>query len=530
MSDTTVKHTKKGRKLASYKVELPRLVKDDFKKYEDKFLSEYGDNKVTRRVLDSMAFIMAMITTGLVNDHHNRELAINAKPAPVKYWHCHLMSTLLSKIFGTRYNEIIELLIAAGFVRRSDWYVVGGEGHSGVSKGFWFAKKYQRYLSMYLNTRSERKYSNESVVVKGSMAKYEITSVTVLKHWYEFLAERKEVSMEDPIVKHCYDNLQHFRIDEKEADKVIADMRRNGKMTDEKEMIERKKIDRFNAMNDDPLALYVIHDRYGRIHTNATALKKEIRHMALKCDGKDVCEVDIKSSQAAFLVPVFRRYHESVCNGVVSVDDSFLTYTPFWHPDDDNIEDYKRMLGWETERYTKLVADHKIYEFFQEKMSEQIGRQVTRDEAKKAFLSYLFAPNCFNEEKNPLRTEAKNVWWRNFPHLRLALNGLKLHCHAALAYELQKIESSFVFDVVIPKISEEIGCPFCTVHDSIIVPVEFGDKVKEIIDTELKNADIPTVTEAEYMVNMIDTDMYTDESELIDEMIVANTGYDDEPL
>ena len=528
MTETTEKHTRKRKKLGSYKVELPRLVQDDFKKYEASFLAAYGDNKVTRRILDSMAFIMSMITTGLVTDHRNRELATNSKPAPIKYWHCHLMSTLLSKIFGTRYNEIIELLIAAGFIHRSDFYVVGGEGHSGISKAFWFAKKYQRYISMYLNTRSERRYSDESVVVKGSMVKYEITSPTILRHWYEFLKERKEQSLNDGVVKGCYDNLLHFSIDEELADKVISEMRSEGKMTEKKEIIERQKIQRFNDMHDDPLALYVIRDRYGRVHTNTTALKKEIRHSALKCDGKDVCEVDIKSSQAAFLVPVFRRYCDSVCNGVVSSEDSFLSYTPFWHKDDDNVLDYMRMVTWEVERYTKLVSDRKIYEFFQEKLAERMGRAVTRNEAKKAFLSFLFAPTEFKEEKDPVRTQVKNVWWYEFPHLRLVLQHLKAHCHAALAYELQKIESSFVFDTVIPRITAEIGCNYCTVHDSIIVPVEFGDKVKQIIDEELENADIPTVTEAEYMVNLIDCDMNTDPDELIDEMVIRNADYDEE--
>ena len=47
-------------------------------------------------------------------------------------------------------------------------------------------------------------------------------------------------------------------------------------------------------------------------------------------------------------------------------------------------------------------------------------------------------------------------------------------------------------------------------------------------DEELENADIPTVTEAEYMVNLIDCDMNTDPDELIDEMVIRNADYDEE--
>ena len=75
---------------------------------------------------------------------------------------------------------------------------------------------------------------------------------------------------------------------------------------------------------------------------------------------------------------------------------------------------------------------------------------------------------------------------------------MKESCHAALAYEMQKIESSFVFDKVCPRIIEEIGCHFCTVHDSIIVPADCAEYVRYIMDEELLNQDIPTHTDIEY--------------------------------
>jgi hypothetical protein len=45
---------------------------------------------------------------------------------------------------------------------------------------------------------------------------------------------------------------------------------------------------------------------------------------------------------------------------------------------------------------------------------------------------------------------------------------------------------------------EEIGCHFCTVHDSIIVPEQYADHVRCIMDEELLNQNIPTHTDIEY--------------------------------
>jgi hypothetical protein len=154
----------------------------------------------------------------------------------------------------------------------------------------------------------------------------------------------------------------------------------------------------------------------------------------------------------------------------------------------------------ELELYRNLVADGKVYEFFQKECSADfdIDRQLSRDEAKKGLLSFLFSPLYFNEKRDPVRGAVQRCWREFFPTLFNCMWSLKESCHAALAYEMQKIESSFVFNKVCPRIREEVGCHFCTVHDSIIVPERYADHVKCIMDEELLNQDIPTHTDIEY--------------------------------
>ena len=80
------------------------------------------------------------------------------------------------------------------------------------------------------------------------------------------------------------------------------------------------------------------------------------------------------------------------------------------------------------------------------------------------------------------------------------LDRMKSRNYKALAYELQRMESAFVFDVVVPAIKAEIGCPYCTVHDEIIVPAQYGGKVKAILDRELERFGIPTTTVEEQAI------------------------------
>ena len=99
--------------------------------------------------------------------------------------------------------------------------------------------------------------------------------------------------MRDPVVADVHENLKHFSIDRSKATKSLIESGVTGKRLDR----ELQKIDRFNSVERSETSLFVVRDDYGRVHTNVTQLKKEVRECALSCDGKPVSEVDIKSSQ-----------------------------------------------------------------------------------------------------------------------------------------------------------------------------------------------------------------------------------------
>ena len=72
--------------------------------------------------------------------------------------------------------------------------------------------------------------------------------------------------------------------------------------------------------------------------------------------------------------------------------------------------------------------------------------------------------------------------------------------------------------MVIPAIKAEIGCPYCTVHDEVIVPRDFGDAAKAILDRELDRFGIPTTTVEERAILEPDDAMVEAEMASFDEV------------
>lgn len=488
---------RKRKRPKEYRLELPSLLCKDFEAFCHNFMTAHPDSeKVNKTLLDTMALVLYMVTNQLRSDLM-ANMVVRPK-VPYKYWKCHLSAVLLHQILGDGYLRAINMLAENGFIGRSHGYVKGDDKRKGKCKAFWLCSPYQNSYATYLQSWCDKKFLNDEVIVRGKMSRYKVTSPIVLKRIFRSFEERKRLSMADPLVAVCYDELSHFSIDKTVAESTLNEMVSSGKMSAYNAKMESNKVDRFNGLLDDDGTMYVKHDRYGRIHTNVTNLKKEIRHRALRCDGETVAEVDIKSSQAAFIIAVFRRYIDFYRDELEENRDTFIRFRPIWNEGRKEItlDRMEEELG----RYRDLVADGRIYEFFQKECSEDfdVDRELTRDEAKKGLLSFLFSPLYFDEMREVVRGAVQRCWREHFPTLFNCMWAMKEHCHAALAYEMQKIESSFVFEQVCPRIMEEVGCHFCTVHDSIIVPEQYADHVRCIMDEELLNQNIPTHTDIEY--------------------------------
>ena len=426
-------------------------------------------------------------------------------------WKCNLYSSFLKNHLGNDYNDIVNTLISAGFIERSRHYSKSCGKTRGISKAYWLTKTYRTYFYNYLRTKFMRKNYLINKIC-GKMVEIKIEDRVLLKRIYKIKCEQKYSELSKNNISTYYQHLSHFWIDTEAAQNTLEDLKANEKISDINE--EMTKVTRFNSVNDDPMARYVKEDDYGRVHTNVTSLKREVRDGCMYCDGKPVGGVDIKSSQASFLCSIMHEWRNVAYDTMYVPESNFVEIIPFWKENEFAIS-----LDNEIDAFEHILRDGKMYEFFAGHMSN-LGVTYTRDEAKKAFLSTLFAHNYIPDTK-PERKAVRDVWAEYFPHMLRCINFMKRNNHACLAYEMQRTESSFVFDVVIPRIEREIGCHYCTVHDSVIVPVEYISRVQKIMDEELKKAAVPTMTKVECNMLNPPTEVLRSDAIIEEEMKLA---------
>jgi len=194
--------------------------------------------------------------------------------------------------------------------------------------------------------------------------------------------------------------------------------------------------------------LFFKFDSYGRFHSNFTILKKEIRNKYLTIDDHEVCEVDIKNSQPFFLSILMKKYKAD------------------W------------MEVKDIERYFYLTKEGLIYD----DILENFPSLETRDNVKLLFYKVLFG-------KNGDFKSASKIFSQLYPSVFQFIKNYKesMGDHKIMSHELQKIESEFIFNTLIGRIIKEVPqCRLFTIHDSIIFPCKFREKVNEIFNQELK--------------------------------------------
>lgn len=171
--------------------------------------------------------------------------------------------------------------------------------------------------------------------------------------------------------------------------------------------------------------IYHAFDKYGRFHTNFTTLKREIRERFLTMDGCKIHELDIKNSQPFFLYILLKR------NG------------------------FKDWDGFDLD-----VLDGVIYDRFVTRFG------VDRKQAKVETYKILFG-------RNRTKTDMATFFKMMYPSVYEWMVSYKreVKSYKVLAGELQKIESHFVFNALIPELLRvKPDMTMITIHDSVIIP------------------------------------------------------------
>lgn len=185
-------------------------------------------------------------------------------------------------------------------------------------------------------------------------------------------------------------------------------------------------------------------DKFGnRAHTNLTNIKTDLRPF-LKVDGEPLGQVDIKNSQ-----PMFFYMHIKNISGI---------------PETEKL------------RYRRLVESGRFYEFFMDRLNILPEH---RSIVKPRILAALFF-----DRNRTAESRYVTVFKRDFPSIAAYIKNVRSNDHKALAQLLQKAESKFIIEKVVPAFvnrlwyqQEFIG----TIHDSIVVKTKFLNLAEEIM-------------------------------------------------
>jgi len=454
------------------------------------------ENGIPERERDYYWLMIHWVTKGLIKSYKDTYLVTRRAPK-FSEWFCRLYSKIMDGAMGHKYIEVFENLRKWEVIVRGASYCKGEDGRPGRCKAVWFGEKYGTMLKEYCFAKDIAHLYGKGNFSAGCLTSLKLTSKILLKRLEKCAIERKHEQLADPVVQDAHDNLLHFSIDRAKA---IGALRKSKRMTPRRFVDEMRKVDRFNDARTSETSLFVVRDDYGRVHTNMTQMKKEVRKYAMTCDGDPVGSVDIKSSQASFLCYIIGSYLAGEDTVIGRNGKSFIDMDPRLA---DSIG--RSRLEYEYAVFRGKIEHSGLYEFFADEMNldsdlngESEGQRITRDMAKQAFLATLFAGVHLNDDCDRTWHACRRVWEEHWPSLLAMVDSMKRRNYRALAYEMQRMESSFVFDVVIPKIRTEIGCHYCTVHDEIIVPDRYVNAVKHIVDRELARFKIPTTTTPEH--------------------------------
>ena len=229
-----------------------------------------------------------------------------------------------------------------------------------------------------------------------------------------------------------------------------------------------------------------------------TGIKRELRPL-VSYQGMPLVGCDIVNSQPAISNVLFDKY----CWENLNIEKIILHYNKELRKSKHHKTAFKNtptilttILEGKTSNdiieFRKASLDGEVYELMMEKYGAIKGKNITRDEAKKLYLSILFTPTFYNNENKlykDLKQEFPNVFemyeWVNTGYEKFK-NGTgakgqnargKDEQSAALSLVLQKIESKLILDTAIPLILEyEPEIPIFPLHDSIVTTL--GNEVK----------------------------------------------------
>ena len=332
-----------------------------------------------------------------------------------------IWSILLRKKYGAYYNFYIDYLVD---------------------------HKFMVMVSDYYRNHKARTYMINSNILPY-MKKCKVTDkILIKKHSQEYLMNTFLNYNNSPIPldirTKLVDDLYKIKIDVEGSTKLITNLKERRKIDYTKYQRNMISIENIGINN-----IFFKFDEYGRMHTNYTVLKKEIRKNFITFSGVPTYEFDIKNSQPLFLITLMKeKLHVS------------------------------EMIKPDVTKYIGLVQNGLIYEYL---MENKVVKD--RDDAKILMYRVLFGKNGHKQKENI-------SFHRHFPTVYDFIRNYKETAkdYKILSHDLQLKESDFIYNKVIRHLMNSFPeMPIFTVHDSIDIPIKYKDDVDAIFSYYLRN-------------------------------------------
>lgn len=317
-------------------------------------------------------------------------------------------------------------------------------------------KKYGRYYKTYIDYLVEEKYiklglgyvsskrSNTYELIPSKynpkeLVHYQNYDSSKHKRLLKFYNEEvnlipRSLRIDENVMRKTIDNLLHVSIDEGKAFDILKSIYPEEKST-------KYYRNHYCIKTISNSQIYLVPDEYGRIHTNFTVLKKEIRNKCLSIKNEKIYERDVRNSQPFFLLKLMADH-----------------------------ETYLYRDGKDLKKYFGAVSEGWFYEEV-----NKFKPELNRDEIKRWIMMVFFNKNYFHDKD----------FYQVFPTVYKFIKKYKKeNGYKSLAHRLQNIESDFIFNTVCKNLIQE-KIKYLTVHDSICVKDSDKEFLNKIFDNEL---------------------------------------------
>jgi hypothetical protein len=281
----------------------------------------------------------------------------------------------------------------------------------------------------YNRGRSSRLYKINDDILKSKIHRYTNIDKVLLKKWNNRYVRNElcKVNIEENIKVKLIEDLYLIKINKKLSYKYIDLFKFN---------INVWNRNKYSVDSISKSDIFYHFDDYGRFHTNFTILKSWIRKNCLYIDGEKTFELDIPNSQPLFLYKLMKEIDSK------------------WVKED------------ELRKFRNLVLSGTFYDYITTEL-----KLKSKKETKKIIYKVIFGRNLKSSKWD-------NKFKELFPtiHFFITLYKKENGDYKFLSHKLQKMESDFVFNLLIPSlINIKPDIKLFTVHDSISVKISDKD-------------------------------------------------------